>query len=99
MGVLSRSRPLAARRGCATLGAGIEEGQQAAVPPRGAKAEPSLPQTHAGTLRQFVRYAQATGLDLDACLDAELRRWIAEIDTLATLPAHIVVDILEVWCA
>ena len=57
-----------------------------------------LPQAHAGTLRQFVRYAETTGLNLGACLDADLAAWLARSAELETVPAHVVVDILEV-CA
>lgn len=66
------------------------------VAARAGKAGLALPQAHAGTLRQFARYAGDTGLDLSACLDAELRGWVAAIDQLATVPAHVVVDVLEV---
>ena len=55
-----------------------------------------LPQAHAGTLRQFVRYAETTGLDLNACLDAELAGWARRAAQLETVPAHVMVDILEV---
>ncbi len=57
-----------------------------------------LPQAHAGTLRQFARYAETTGLDLCACLDAELVDWVRRAAELETVPAHVVVDVLEV-CA
>lgn len=60
--------------------------------------EQSLPQAHAGTLRQFVRYTDAAGLDLARCLDSELHKWIVALDQLETVPAHVVVDVLEV-CA
>ncbi|TFU05501.1 AraC family transcriptional regulator [Polymorphobacter arshaanensis] len=59
----------------------------------------ALPQAHAGTLRQFVRYAETTGLDLDACLDAEMAGWVKRAAELDTVPAHVVVDVLEVCAA
>ncbi len=62
------------------------------------KPSGTTPQAHAGTLRQFVRYAATTGLDLDACLDAELADWVRRAAELETVPAHVVVDVLEV-CA
>lgn len=58
-----------------------------------------MPQAHAGTLRQFVRYAETTGLDLAACLDPELAGWVARATELETVPAHVVVDLLEVCAA
>lgn len=62
-------------------------------------SSPAIPQAHAGTLRQFVRYAETTGLDLAACLDPELAGWVSRVGELETVPAHIVVDVLEVCAA
>lgn len=64
-----------------------------------ASSSAPMPQAHAGTLRQFARYAETTGLDLAACLDPELADWVARATELETVPAHVVVDVLEVCAA
>lgn len=53
----------------------------------------------AGAMRQFVRFARATGLSLDTILDDELAAIAAASATADRIPAHGIVDIMQVCSA
>jgi AraC-like DNA-binding protein len=52
----------------------------------------------AGAMRQFVRFARATGLPLNSILDDELAAIAAASETADRIPAHGIIDMLQV-CA
>ncbi|RQR33220.1 AraC family transcriptional regulator [Burkholderia sp. Bp9142] len=53
----------------------------------------------AGTMRQFTRYAKVSGLSLDDIFDDDLREILALSETQDRIPAHGIVDALEVCAA
>src|SRR3546814_14371579 len=53
----------------------------------------------AGALRQFISFARMSGLDLDAILDDELRAIAASAAHAARVPAHAIVDMLQICAA
>ncbi|KEQ53535.1 AraC family transcriptional regulator ligand-binding domain-containing protein [Sphingobium chlorophenolicum] len=53
----------------------------------------------AGALRQFISFARTTGLNLDAILDAELRAIAAAAPHAERVPAHAIVDMLQICSA
>lgn len=55
----------------------------------------SLPTAHSGSLRQFLRFARSTGLPLDRILDDDLRAIVREAEVSDRVPAHGLVDILQ----
>ena len=65
-----------------------------APPPRATPAR-----AHAGTLRQFKRFSASIGLDLNACLDPELKSWVDRVGDVEFVPATVVVDVLQIAAA
>lgn len=58
--------------------------------------ERHVEEADAGTLRQFNRFARVSGIDIDAILDVELREIVARAQQEERVPAHAIIDILQV---
>lgn len=58
----------------------------------------NTPMAHASSMQQFVRFARISGIDLNAILDHDMLDLIAASSTAETVPAHAMVDIMQL-CA
>lgn len=58
--------------------------------------ERPVEEADAGTLRQFNRFARTSGIDIDTMLDVELREIVARAQDEERVPAHAIIDILQI---
>jgi AraC-like DNA-binding protein len=55
--------------------------------------------TNAGCVQQLRRFAQENGIVLERAFDAELKEWLIASDKVDQIPAHVIVDMLQLGAA